>query len=57
MLTIVVEMLLSFVNSIVFQKTYKSAFLVRCVVALILHICPEFLGFMVCGRNGWDVTK
>ena len=30
------------------KKAYKSAFLVTFVVSLILHICPEFLGCMVC---------
>jgi len=27
-------------NSIFFQKAYKSVFLVRFVVSVILHICP-----------------
>ena len=36
------------VISISFQKAYKSTFLVRFVVALILHICHgEFLGCML----------
>ena len=30
-----------------FKKAYKPPFLVRFVVCLILHICPEFLGCMV----------
>ena len=52
---LVVEKLPSFVKYLI-QKVYKSAFLVRFVVALILHIClwrvPWLHG---CGRNARNV--
>ena len=51
-------MLPSFVKIVKFiRKLIKLAFLVRLVVSLILHICPEFFGCMVCGRNARNAAR